>query len=476
MSKKDWREDEIFQEELDPIGSLISQWSDPEEEWRSDFFEGLAGRRKKAALLLITIWTVIIGLHLVAWGTWVILTLTGVISLQLVRILSAKVELPTIEVNSDDYPLVSLLVAAKNEEAVIANLVNQLCNLDYPQKNYEIWIIDDHSTDKTPIILDELATQYPQLKVIHRPAGSTGGKSGALNQVLSLSQGSIIGVFDADARISSDLLKKVVPLFQAEEVGAVQLRKAIVNSETNFLTQGQSAEMALDSFYQQQRVACGGLGELRGNGQFVRRLSLDRCGGWNEETITDDLDLTIRLHLDNWKIDFCEQPQVQEEGVTTTIALWHQRNRWAEGGYQRYLDYWRLLLRQPMGFKKKLDLLTFLFIQYIIPTGIIPDLLMTTVRHHAPLLTPLTSVIFSFSFFGMWKGLQRSSELPPSLKRNFRLLLTSIQGMVYMIHWFVIIPSITARLSIRPKTLKWVKTSRIGQNELQLFSEGESQT
>lgn len=89
--------------------------------------------------------------------------------------------------------------------------------------------------------------------------------------------------------------------------------------------------MILDSYFQQQRIALGGIGELRGNGQFVRRSALDQCGGWNEETITDDLDLTIRLHLDNWKIGFLLNPAVNEEGVTKAIALWHQRSRWAEG-------------------------------------------------------------------------------------------------------------------------------------------------
>ena len=90
------------------------------------------------------------------------------------------------------------------------------------------------------------------------------------------------------------------------------------------------AEMALDTFIQQQRIAIGGIGELRGNGQFVRRAALERCGGWNEQTITDDLDLTIRLHLDKWDIQFLDFPPVEEEGVTTALALWHQRNRWGE--------------------------------------------------------------------------------------------------------------------------------------------------
>ncbi len=465
MAKKDW----VGDEQLDPIGSFLSQWSDSQQQWDINLFKGLAGRRKKAAFLLITIWITVIGLHLVNWGHTVIVVPTALISFQLFRMLTSKPDVQSYDMPISDYPIVSLIVAAKNEEAVVASLVNQLCTLDYPAQRYEVWIINDNSTDKTSQILDSLS--YPQLRVVHRSADSTGGKSGALNQVLPLTKGTIIGVFDADARINSDLLKKVAPLFQPSDIGAIQLRKSIINSEVNFLTAGQSTEMALDSFYQQRRIACGGLGELRGNGQFVRRIALERSGGWNEETITDDLDLTIRLHLDKWKIGFCLDPQVEEEGVTTATALWHQRNRWAEGGYQRYLDYWRLLLSQPMGLKKKIDLFTFLFVQYIIPTSAVPDLLMSITGHGAPLLTPLTAIIFMFSFFGMWRGLK--NESPES--GNTQLLFNTIKGTIYMMHWFFIIPSVTARLSVRPKSLKWIKTSHIGNDELELI-EGGSQT
>ena len=117
-------------------------------------------------------------------------------------------------------PPVSLLVAAKNEEAVIANLVKNAVQLEYPADKYEVWAIDDRSTDNTPAILDRLAQEYPQLKVVHRAANASGGKSGALNQILPLTKGEIIGVFDADAKVTPDLLRYVVPMFQPANIGA----------------------------------------------------------------------------------------------------------------------------------------------------------------------------------------------------------------------------------------------------------------
>ena len=122
-----------------------------ETQWQGDFFEGFAGRRKKAAFLLFTIWTIVITLHLANWGHWVILALTCLISWQFVRMLTSEVEVHSYKKPITEYPIVSLLVAAKNEEAVVSNLVNQLCNLDYPADRYEVWIIDDNKIGRAHV-------------------------------------------------------------------------------------------------------------------------------------------------------------------------------------------------------------------------------------------------------------------------------------------------------------------------------------
>jgi 1,2-diacylglycerol 3-beta-glucosyltransferase len=222
--------------------------------------------------------------------------------------------------------------------------------------------------------------------------------------------------------------------------------------------------MAVDTYIQQQRIAIGGIGELRGNGQFVRRRALESCGGWNEETITDDLDLTLRLHLDNWDIDCLCYPAVEEEGVTSAIALWHQRNRWAEGGYQRYLDYWPLILRNRMGTRKTWDLLMLMLIQYILPTASVPDVLMAIARNRPLVLAPVTSLTLTLSMMGMFVGLKRvRKDKKFRVSTFFVLLLQTLRGTLYMFHWIVVMSSTTARMSVRPKRLKWVKTVHQGQ-------------
>ncbi|MEG3897727.1 MULTISPECIES: glycosyltransferase family 2 protein [unclassified Microcoleus] len=423
------------------------------------------GRRGKAAVVLTAIWGGTIALHLISWGAWVVWGLTVLLWMQAFRVLfaSPKPALPPLADESrEDWPYVSLLVAAKNEEAVIARFVQSICNLDYPIDRYEVWAIDDRSSDSTPLILEQLTKQYPQLKVFRRGANASGGKSGALNQVLPLTRGEFVGIFDADATVTPDLLRRVLPVFDREQVGAVQVRKAIANASVNLWTRGQEAEMALDSFFQQQRIAIGGIGELRGNGQFMRRTALERCGGWNEETITDDLDLTVRLHLDRWDIEFLAFPAVSEEGVTNARALWHQRNRWAEGGYQRYLDYWRLIVRNRMGTGKTWDLFGFWVSQYFLPTVALPDFLMSIALRRMPIASPLTFMTLTLSVVGMFVGLRRTrKETKFDVKRVFITLLQTLRGTVYMFHW-LLVGTVTARISLRPKRLKWVKTVHQG--------------
>ncbi len=456
--------------ELDPLNSMfadISARRSLEEQESSELTvpSRFQNRRRKAALVLTMVWSSTIALHLVSWGSLFVLGLATVVGLHSLVIVFAKPSSISREMEGD-YPFVSLLVAAKNEELVISNLVNNLCNLEYPLGGYEVWIVDDNSSDKTPELLCELASKYEKLKVFQREPGAGGGKSGALNQVLPLTKGEVVAVFDADAQVSSDILLRTIPLFQRDTVGAVQLRKEIANASTNVWTKGQMAEMAVDTFFQQGRSFRGGIGELRGNGQFVRRTALYSCGGWNEETITDDLDLTLRLHLDKWDIECVFYPVVKEEGVISAISLWHQRNRWAEGGYQRYLDYWDLILRNRMGTWKTFEVLTnFVLIQYIIPTAAIPDLLMAIARHRLPILSPLTGMTVTISFLGMFAGLKRIHKNKGLRTYTyFLLLLQSLRGILYMFHWIIVISSTTARMSIRPKRLKWVKTSRQGSN------------
>ena len=442
--------------------------------------DGFEGRRLKSAFLLAGAWALMYLVHMSNYGLWL---MSGLSCLMAIHLLRAFVATPKLVTNAIEpgmlvdnlMPIVTLLVSAKNEEAVIEGLVRNLCNLDYPSDRYELWIVDDASSDRTAEILTRLRGEFPQLNLFRRATGASGGKSGALNQVFTKTKGEFLVIFDADARIQPDFLQKTLPIFlTGDRIGAVQLRKAIAQYErpgspekNNFWVKGQHAEMLLDAFMQQQRIAIGGLGELRGNGQFVRRSALIECGGWNEETITDDLDLTFRLHLNQWNIQCLTIPPVYEEGVTTAKSLWHQRNRWGEGGYQRYLDYWRFIVRNRMGTTKTIDLGVFWIMQYFLPTAAVPDFFWAMKYHHSLMLTPLSMLTFVFFVASTTRGLRRLKLSSGGTYENVwqgwgMPLVEALQGFVYMMHWFAVVGSVTTRMAFMKKRLKWVKTVHTG--------------
>jgi len=435
-----------------------------ETDLRSSLQTGGDRRRLKTIIALTIVYSATIGMHFAPWSRWLLL---GLFSVQALRLIFApplpaiaaadETEITKTETTDQDLPFFSLLASAKNEETVIGNLVKNLCQLDYPSDRFEVWIVDDNSSDRTSEVLELLKPKYAHLRTLRRGENAQGGKSGALNQVLALAKGDIIGVFDADAIVPNDVLRSLIPVFQQPKTGAVQLRKSITNATKNWWTAGQSAEMALDLCLQDLRIRVGGTGELRGNGQFVRRTALDDCGGWNEQTITDDLDLTIRLHLQQWNIACLYFPAVQEEGVLTVKQLWNQRNRWAEGGFQRYLDYWSLLLSGQVGFLKTFDASLFYINQYLLTVAFIPDTIAALILGDSPMLPAIAGFSLFLSSITMAFGLRRSYRVSWQTA-----ILQTVSGMIYMLHWIPVIGSVTLRMCVLPKRLKWVKTEHQG--------------
>ncbi|MFO7629348.1 MAG: glycosyltransferase family 2 protein [Prochlorococcaceae cyanobacterium] len=359
-------------------------------------------------------------------------------------------------------PGVDLVVAARDEEAVIVRLVERLSRLRYPAGALKLWVVDDGSEDRTPELLADQARRHPFLKVLSRSRDAGGGKSGALNTVRAQLQGRWMLVLDADAQLQDDLLERLIPYAEAGGWSAVQLRKAVVNGEENLLSRAQAMEMVLDTVVQCGRLAAGGVAELRGNGQLLLREAVQACGGFNEDTVTDDLDLSFRLLLAGQPVGVLWDPPVQEEAVLTLAALWRQRQRWAEGGLQRFLDYWPGLIAPPLTISQRIDLACFFLLQYALPVVSIADLLGALLSHTQPTIWPLSLVVFSLSGLAIVAGCRRTSEGPP-LPAITPLGLAL--GMVYMAHWFVVIPWTTLRMALLPKRLVWAKTLHLGSGE-----------
>ncbi|SAY39482.1 glycosyltransferase [Candidatus Synechococcus spongiarum] len=415
------------------------------------------GRRRKAALFAAT--SLLLGLlpHWLHGGPWPAV----VAAILLGRHIFPTAGRPPESDSSSTQALcssttsspVDVLVAAKNEAAVIEQLVNNLLALRYGEEQLQLWIVDDGSVDGTGEILDRLQEQHSSLHVIHRPSEARGWKSGALNAVLPHLKGEWLLVLDADAQVDPELLERLNPLLK-DSSRALQLRKAVHNADCNLLTRAQAVEMAVDALIQQGRITHQGCGELRGNGQFIPRQTLLRCGGFNEATITDDLDLTMRLQLHGVPIAVVWDPPVAEEAVSSMGALWRQHQRWAEGGLQRFFDYWPALLSSRLKPRLKRDVLAFFLLQYVQPLVMAGDVVGAVVWRSPPLAWPLTTMTLLFTVTAMARCPLANSGPPVPAIRGSTVLMT----LVYVLHWSLIIPLATMRMALKPKHRVWDKT------------------
>ncbi len=359
----------------------------------------------------------------------------------------------------ESLPEIDVLVAARDEENVIERLVARLLSIEYPEEKLSLWIIDDGSQDNTPNLLKELSKKYSSLNVLSRTRMSGGGKSGALNSVLKQTKGEWLFILDADAQLQSNVLLRAITLALHGGWSGVQLRKAVVNCELNQIAAYQAMEMAMDAVIQRGRLASGGVAELRGNGQLINRKVLESCGGFNEETITDDLDLSFRFLLTRSPILIMWDPPIQEEAVESVSALFRQRKRWAEGGLQRFFDYFPLLISKRLSNFKKLDLTCFFLLQYALPVVSFIDFIISIILSQMPLYWPLSIIALAISSLAYWKGCSETSEGPRLPSPNF---VNIIGATIYLAHWFIVIPIIVFKMSFFRKSLIWEKTNHVG--------------
>ena len=362
-------------------------------------------------------------------------------------------------ISDDKLPALDILVAARDEENVIERLVERLFNLDYPINKLNIYIIDDGSSDKTPLILERLSKEFDKLKIITRSANAGGGKSGALNYALKFTHGEWLLILDADAQLKNDTLPRLFRFVYEGSWSAVQLRKSVINVSKNFLTTCQSMEMAMDAIFQYGRLSVAGVSELRGNGQLINKEVLLKCGSFNEDTVTDDLDLSLRLLLSKSKIGILWDPPVMEEAVENISALFSQRQRWAEGGLQRFFDYGDQLFSKKIELIQKFDLTFFFILQYALPIISLIDLILSIALTESPSYWPISITAFTLSGIAVWYGSSCKSEGPVLQNLNLMMMLVSL---VYLSHWFLVIPWVTIKMSIFPKKILWKKTLHTG--------------
>lgn len=237
----------------------------------------------------------------------------------------------------DPLPVVTIQLPIYNEMYVVDRLVEAVCRIRYPRERLEIQVLDD-STDETRAIAELAVRRYAaqgfDIKYLHR-TDRTGYKAGALDAGLRAARGEFIAIFDADFVPPADFLERALPQFAEPRVGMVQARWGHINRDYSLLTRIQS--ILLDGHFVLEhgsRNRAGCFFNFNGTAGIWRREVIGDAGGWQHDTLTEDLDLSYRAQLRGWRFVFLQDLEVPAEVPVEMNAFKSQQHRWAKGSIQ----------------------------------------------------------------------------------------------------------------------------------------------
>jgi cellulose synthase/poly-beta-1,6-N-acetylglucosamine synthase-like glycosyltransferase len=234
-------------------------------------------------------------------------------------------------------PKITVQLPVFNEMYVVERLIDHICRLDYPRELLEIQVLDD-STDETQRLAQRKVGQYAdqgfEIQYVRRP-DRVGFKAGALDYGLKRASGELIAIFDADFTPLPDTLLNLVDYFSDPKVGMVQIRWDHINRDYSLLTKVQS--IMLDGHFileSATRNRAGRFFNFNGTAGIWRRVAIDDAGGWEHDTLTEDLDLSYRAQMKGWKFIFLPQFTAPAEIPVDINAFKSQQYRWAKGSIQ----------------------------------------------------------------------------------------------------------------------------------------------
>ncbi|GGD64802.1 glucosyltransferase [Emticicia aquatilis] len=244
-------------------------------------------------------------------------------------------------------PFVTIQLPVYNELYVVERLIDAVAKFDYPKERFEIQVLDD-STDET---VEIIANKIQQIKasgvdIQHiRRTDRKGFKAGALAYGMKICKGEFIAIFDADFVPPVDFLQKTIPHFAAPNVGVVQTRWQHLNENYSLLTQLQG--FGLDAHFtieQGGRNAENHFINFNGTAGVWRKSTIEDAGGWSADTLTEDLDLSYRAQMRDWKFVYLENVGCPAELPVTMSAVKSQQYRWTKGAAECVVKNLRKLL------------------------------------------------------------------------------------------------------------------------------------
>ncbi|HEY0511900.1 MAG TPA: glycosyltransferase [Thermoanaerobaculia bacterium] len=266
---------------------------------------------------------------------------------------------PALPDDPQAWPVVTVQLPLYNEMYVAERLIDAVCRLDYPAGRLEIQVLDD-STDETTEIVARTVAAYRAKGVdihhLHR-TDRTGFKAGALEAGLAQARGALLAIFDADFVPTPDFLRRSVPHFQADRgLGLVQGRWDHINRSYSLLTRVEA--ILLDGHFMIEHSArnrSGRFFNFNGTAGIWRREAIESAGGWEHDTLTEDLDLSFRAQLAGWRFLYLPGLKVPSELPVDVNGFKSQQYRWAKGAVQTGRKLLGRVVRAPLPWKVKFE-------------------------------------------------------------------------------------------------------------------------
>lgn len=376
--------------------------------------------------------------------------------------------------NADRMPTFSIVVAARDEAAVLRQLVGDIGRQDYRAADgsllFELIVVDDRSIDGTAEAAWEAAVDRgiaDVTRVVARRGDDLpDGKGAALTAAQpEICKGDVVLVLDADARLEPRFLHRAAGYFAAG-AAAVTARRRILDAESSWLAGAQADEQTLDGELNRGRWALGGCSEFRGNGIMIRRELLADAGGWRATALTEDLDLSSRIAaLAGERVAWALDAEIWEEPVRTADRLWRQRLRWAEGALRRVFEHGpAVVTSRRLSIAARLDFVAYAG-QLAVPVVVIGAGAAAIATGRRGGLLSIVAGYLGISAFLGWDALRwetrsdgRPLESPERLRRAVRVSL--FNGL-----WLLAVPKALADLAFRRGPIRYVKMEHDGAGD-----------
>jgi cellulose synthase/poly-beta-1,6-N-acetylglucosamine synthase-like glycosyltransferase len=290
-----------------------------------------------------------------------------------------NVHTPTRTYSESELPYVTVQLPMFNEDMVAERVIAATCKIDYPRDRFEIQVLDDstdHSAEIAEAACREWVAKGINIVYIHR-SNREGFKAGALQEGMKVAKGEFIAIFDADFVPPTDVLRNVMNHFSDDKIGMVQVRWDHLNRDASILTKSQA--IFLDGHFVIEHTArnrSGRFMHFNGTAGVWRRTTIEEAGGWQHDTLTEDLDLSYRAQMKGWQFVYLPQYVAPAELPPEMVSFKQQAHRWTKGSMQTAIKLLPRILGSKLPWSIKSEAFFHLTCTVVYPLMVMMTILM----------------------------------------------------------------------------------------------------